>query len=369
MFSKVISVYLTMTKLFLTANIAEMARQSFFETTASVYNPPNMPACAQPEEVTLGIVDHDFQLDHPFVDGDRLVKFTGNNSMCTNDTYGCETTLRRGILQKSNGLPIHDHGTQLLAILTSSTNPNIKVGLVKLGPENNMKGAVDKYFAQAIRYATQRHFQILVYPWCTQPDDKNLLRHQWSETIKAMKQFPGLIVASSGNWGINVDKDAVFPASFTDEIPNLLAVAQVNKDNDLDKVSNYGKSVQFAIYAQPKYFIIPCNLPPSLNFFAKAYCKKTTVVPFDYFSTPRSYSTSGAAAYLGRLLAEIKSLDPTLSNKQIIEIVHKMSSPVTRSQRVLKQIRAINVEETLQEVAKNSKTCMDSEEESQSLSM
>ena len=134
----------------------------------------------------------------------------------------------QGISKISSDLPVNSHGTQMLSILTSSTNTQLKVGLIQY--QQGSRESLPQLM-RAFTFATQQKLNVIVYPASTKPSlltSKDDLRRLYSEVIDKMKKFPGTIIVSSGNEGTNIDKIPVFPASFTDEIPNLLAVANVD---------------------------------------------------------------------------------------------------------------------------------------------
>jgi subtilisin family serine protease len=64
----------------------------------------------------------------------------------------------------------------------------------------------------------------------------------------AISQYRGLFIAAAGNNGTNNDRVPMFPASFN--LPNLIAVAGTNQNNNLAPFSNFGQSVHIAAPAQ-----------------------------------------------------------------------------------------------------------------------
>ncbi len=324
-----------------------------------LYDSPEMPKCSSFTRVNVALLEAEAQTQHAYVDASRLVEFTSEDKKCRKDTYGCDIENMRGLSQLDATMPTNPHGTLMLSILTSSSNPEVKVAVIKipLNPEQYVK-----HVQQSLEYAARRGIKVVVFPsgtslpenYKTMPYDK-IYTHKYmakvhKHAIIAMQKFPGVIVVCSGNQGANLNRYPVFPASFAGEIPNLLVVANANADNHLSEFSNYGRMVQIAITAGPTELAAPCSSSSLITkiFSPFFFCiRYTDVVGY----------TSEASGYAGRLVAEMMSVNPALTVKDTIRILRSTGSSLVTTNEAQQQTVVINPERALAEAAQGSSAC------------
>jgi len=135
-----------------------------------------------------------------------------------------------------------NHGTHCAGIIAATAdnsigiagiagNTNTKLMSLKIHGGTNGNGSVFKAI-QAIRYAESMGADICNMSWGT---------YNYSEALElVIKESSMLFVTAAGNQGGNNNSSAVFPASF--RLPNLISVAFVDYNGNLDSTSNYGLS-------------------------------------------------------------------------------------------------------------------------------
>jgi subtilisin family serine protease len=112
------------------------------------------------------------------------------------------------------------------------------VGLVVFRVGNNSFDIASSI--SAINFCNQNNIPIINASWGTRSNSAALRF--------AISQYRGLFVAAAGNNGTNNDRVPMFPASYN--LPNLIAVAATNQNNNLASFSNFGQSVHIAAPGQ-----------------------------------------------------------------------------------------------------------------------
>lgn len=148
------------------------------------------------------------------------------------------------------------HGTHEAGIIAATWNGfgisgisdsrYVKIMPLKILDDNNMGNSIS--IKKAILYARDKGADIVNLSLTTYDYDEEL--------YEIMKNSNMLFVVSSGNGenltGFDIDKKKVYPAAY--ELNNIISVANMNIDGNIEKSSNYGKtSVDIAA---PGNFII-----------------------------------------------------------------------------------------------------------------
>ena len=135
-----------------------------------------------------------------------------------------------------------NHGTHIAGIIAATannslglagvaSNVNIKIMSLKIHGGSTSSGSVSNAI-KAIRYAESMGADICNLSWGTT---------NYSQALElTIRESSMLFVTAAGNNGINNNSTPVFPASL--RLPNLISVAYVDSDGQLDAFSNYGVS-------------------------------------------------------------------------------------------------------------------------------
>lgn len=137
------------------------------------------------------------------------------------------------------------HGTHVMGII-ASTVPEAEIISITAF-ENGQAYTSD--IIKAIYYAKEQGATIVNCSWGSTNDNPALK--------EAMKNSEMLFVCAAGNNRTNVDKTPIYPACF--DIDNVISVASLNQDLGFSYYSNYGTSVDIAMYGRNVSSTMPGN--------------------------------------------------------------------------------------------------------------
>ena len=183
------------------------------------------------------------------------------------------------------------HATHVAGIIAAKQN---NVGITGIAPEvtllpvkfiNGERGGNTSDAIEAIAYAKQMGVSIVNCSWGG---------YEYSPALEqAMKESNMLFVCAAGNNGMNLAKDAMYPAALN--LPNILTVSSINNQGSLSYFSNYGSASKVAAPGEDIYSTIPNNNYAFLS------------------------GTSMAAPYTTGICALIKSLNPEMLSGNICD--------------------------------------------------
>ncbi len=163
---------------------------------------------------------------------------------------------------------LHGHGTHVAGLIAPRAEGNVRLMILKYYDTqssglNNLSNTV-----AAIRYAVQMGAKIINY------SGGGVIRSREEEAALAWAAAEGvLVVAAAGNDGLNSDFHHFYPAGY--DLPNILAVAAMDANQRLLRMSNYGRaSVDIAAPGKNLY----STLPNQLYGFMSGTSQATAVV-------------------------------------------------------------------------------------------
>ena len=135
-----------------------------------------------------------------------------------------------------------NHGTHIAGIIAATadnsigiagvaSNVNVQIMSLKIHGGTTSSGSVANAI-KAIRYAEAMGADICNLSWGTSNYNQAL------ELV--IRESSMLFITAAGNYGINNNSTPVFPANL--RLPNLISVAYIDCDGELDSASNYGVS-------------------------------------------------------------------------------------------------------------------------------
>jgi len=142
------------------------------------------------------------------------------------------------------------HGTHAAGIFGAVSNNDFEVAgvafdKVQILSCKFLNGQGFGYTSDAVKcidYCLSMGSDIISMSWSGGEANPALL-----EAIQHAGKQNTLVVVAAGNTATDLNNDSVYPASYTTEVPNMLAVASTNYANKLSNFSNYGTdSVQIA---------------------------------------------------------------------------------------------------------------------------
>ena len=174
-----------------------------------------------------------------FVDDFHGWNFSGNNNDVT-DEHGHGTHIA-GIIgaEKLNGMSSGGVAPHVSLMILKYFDPEAT------GPENL------RHTISAIHYAVKMGADIINY------SGGGMLRsHEEEEALRWAAAQGVLVVAAAGNEGANSDFMPFFPADY--DLPNILSVGAIDRDEHLMRISNYGiHSVALAAPGKNIYSTLP----------------------------------------------------------------------------------------------------------------
>ena len=171
---------------------------------------------------------------------DNIAEYFDDQLGYVNDKYGYDATDVNGDPMDENG-----HGTHCAGIIGADGNNGIGIaGInwhVRIMPLKFMsKGGFGstKDAIEAINYVINRkkagvNVRIISASWGSTQKSKAL-----EDAIRAAGDAGILFVAASGNASADADKTPHYPASF--DLPNVISVAALNRNDELASFSNFG---------------------------------------------------------------------------------------------------------------------------------
>jgi len=164
------------------------------------------------------------------------------------DVYGWNFSANTGDVTDEHG-----HGTHIAGIIgaTNGVAPHVSLMILKyFDPEasglENLRNTI-----RAIHYAVKMGADIINY------SGGGMIRsHEEEEALRWAAAQGVLIVAAAGNEGVNTDFSHFYPADY--DLPNILSVAAVDRQEHLLKISNYGmQTVALAAPGKNIYSTLP----------------------------------------------------------------------------------------------------------------
>ncbi len=174
----------------------------------------------------------------------------------------------------------YQHGTHVTGII-ASTVPEAEI--IPIAVFEGRDAGVEEII-KAIDYAQEQGADIVNCSWCSDINDKEL-----KEKIADSGM---LFVCAVGNNNNNVDQHPVYPACF--DIDNVISVASIDYDLKFSSYSDYGTSIDIAMYGHDVTSTIPNGM----------YGKKS--------------GASMAAAYVTAGAAMIKAVNRTANVKDVL---------------------------------------------------
>lgn len=159
---------------------------------------------------------------------------------------------------QSDGEPLDEngHGTHVAGIIGASGNNSVGIAgtcwKAKLMPVRilDASGIGDAFsFLEAVYYAVDNGAKVINtslgtcpigHPTCDISDTNDSSLQPLKDAIKYSLNRGVVIVAASGNDGVNTDTYPVFPASYSKDYSNVISVASIDSDGKLSSFSNYG---------------------------------------------------------------------------------------------------------------------------------
>ena len=198
------------------------------------------------DEVIVAVLDSGVDYRHPDLVQNMwerpkdVAEYFDDQLGYVNDEYGFDATDVNGDPMDENG-----HGTHCAGIIGADGNNGIGIAginwRVKIMPLKFMsKGGFGstKDAIEAINYVINRkkagvNVRIISASWGSTQKSKAL-----EDVIRAAGDAGILFVAASGNASADADKSPHYPASF--DLPNVISVAALNRNDELASFSNFG---------------------------------------------------------------------------------------------------------------------------------
>jgi subtilisin family serine protease len=198
------------------------------------------------EDVVIAVLDSGVDYRHQdlkqnmWTRPDNIDEYYDEQLGPVDDEHGYDATTNGGDPMDDNG-----HGTHCAGIIGADGNNGIGIAginwRVKIMPlkfiTRNGSGST-KDAIEAINYVINRkkagvNVRIISASWGSTQNSKAL-----EDVIRAAGEAGILFVAASGNASADADKNPHYPASF--DLPNMLSVAALDRNDELASFSNYG---------------------------------------------------------------------------------------------------------------------------------
>lgn len=171
---------------------------------------------------------------------DNIDEYYDEDLGYVDDQYGFDATTNGGDPMDDNG-----HGTHCAGIIGADGNNGVGIAginwRVRIMPlkfiSRNGSGST-KDAIEAINYVINRkqagvNVRIISASWGSTQNSKAL-----EDVIRAAGEAGILFVAASGNASADADKSPHYPASY--DLPNIISVAALDRNDELASFSNYG---------------------------------------------------------------------------------------------------------------------------------
>ena len=203
------------------------------------------------------------------------------------------------------------HGTHCAGIIGARGNNGIgvtgvcwRVSIMPLKWLDSKANGADSDAVEAVAYATSMGAVLTSNSWFI-PSNSPQLQHL-KQAIDAADTAGILFVASAGNDGFDNETVSHYPSNYTS--PNIIAVAAITRQDQLDSLSNYGATtVDLAAPGIDIYSTTPGSLGNLYN--------------------PKS-GTSMAAAHVAGACALLKASRPSLTHTEIRDIILRSTVPI-----------------------------------------
>lgn len=240
----------------------------------------------QKKEIVVAVIDTGIDPNHPFLK-DNIHVTLGNKS---SSNYGLDFS--KGRKSATKPIDTHGHGTHVSGII-KSVFPKVKILPLKYYNRNasgkdNLNSTIS-----ALKYAVDQNVDVINYSGGgPEPDLAEL------EILRKAERKGIIVVAAAGNEESNIDKkkNAYFPASY--KLSNIITVTAHDQNLQILGSSNYGKS---SVDISAPGFRIKSALPKGKAGFLTG--------------------TSQATAFVSGVVAMIKSQFPTVTAKQMKQII------------------------------------------------
>jgi subtilisin family serine protease len=198
------------------------------------------------EDVVVAVLDSGVDYTHPdlhqnvWVRPINVEQYYDEQFGYVDDEHGYDATTNSGDPMDENG-----HGTHCAGIIGADGNNGIGIAginwRVKILPLKFMsKGGfgTTKDAIEAINYVIERkkagvNVRIISASWGSTAKSKAL-----EDVIRKAGDEGILFIAASGNASANADRSPHYPASY--DLPNVISVAALNRNDELASFSNYG---------------------------------------------------------------------------------------------------------------------------------
>jgi len=264
------------------------------------------------EEVLIGVVDSGVDINHEDIRDSIFINYHEIENGIDDDHNGfIDDRIGfnfNGFSSEKSNPYVHDdygHGTHIAGIIAAKTHNAI--GIAGINPRakilpvrflNNEGYGTQLDAAMAIRYAADMGAKIINCSWGYYKSTRTL-----EEAIQYAQQKGVIIVAAAGNSGYTGFELIEYPAGFKD----VIAVGSVDNTLNPSYFSSYGPHVTFSFFGERIYSLLPQNL----------YGIKS--------------GTSQSAALFSGIISRILSFNPSLSSKQIAEILKRASQPLGKA--------------------------------------
>lgn len=204
-------------------------------------------------EVVVAVIDsgvdytHQDLMNNIWVRPPSMAKYTDDELGVIDDTYGFNAVSDNGDPMDQNG-----HGTHCAGIIGAEggnqlgiAGVNWKVEIMPLKFIDASGSGTTKDAIKAINYVIDRkragvNVRIISASWGSTMYSKAL-----EDVIREAGEEGILFIAASGNSSADADRSPHYPASY--DLPNVISVAALNRQDELASFSNYGaKSVHIA---------------------------------------------------------------------------------------------------------------------------
>lgn len=190
-------------------------------TEAKKYMLSNQAACER--EVKVAVIDTGVDKSHEAIKG----RFIGGYDFVTKEN-------------NQGGVDNNGHGTAVAGVIVDRTTPNVKIVSYKVGDDTNE--LVVSLITLAIKKAIDENIDVINMSF------GSLSSSNFLETVIQNAHNKNIImVASSGNNGVNLDKYTAYPACDK----NVIAVGATRGAQYKADYSNYGSDVMIYDFGQP----------------------------------------------------------------------------------------------------------------------
>ncbi len=261
--------------------------------------------------VTVAIIDSGLKYNHPEFSNRIRYKHSEILNNVDEDHNGFVDDLIGWNFNEEVRLPFDDngHGTFVASILAAESDngiggsgicPKCTILPIRFLDSDGYGDNIDAI--RSINYAVDEKVSVINLSFAGEGYDRD-----FSFALQRALAADIVVVAASGNDGLNIDKEDIYPAKF--QLQNLLSVAATKKDDDTTARSNYGT----------KYVHIGA---PGVNIWGLWEDEKWY----------RSDGTSFATPMIAGVAALLRSAYPRLSAPQVVEIIKATARPAKRLQ-------------------------------------